>query len=59
MTTDRALDLVRELDALRPTDLDRLPIHRRALYRAATETAAKAGRIRPRHAQALRLALTP
>lgn len=59
MTADRALQLVRELDHLRPAELDRVGVVARARYRLAIDTAAKAGTVGPRAAAALRLALRP
>lgn len=54
MTAARAAALIRELDALRPRELDALTVFERATYRRAIDLA----NLPPRHAQALRLALT-
>lgn len=53
ITEQRALDLVRELDRLRPAEVDQLTNYERATYRTAINRAETAGRIRPRHAVAL------
>lgn len=53
MTEQRARDLVRELDLLRPTKVDHLTRHERATYHAAINRTETAGRITPRHAVAL------